>query len=210
MVLTNKQIILWLQQCAELFEKNSDYLTDLDREIGDADHGLNMNRGFKKVAEKLPELADKDIGFILKNTGMVLLSNIGGASGPLFGTFFIRAAKPTASLQALDLTQYNEMIKEGVEGIVSRGKAEPNDKTMCDVWWAVIETLKQANQQNLTIKEAITQAYTSAQQAAEKTIPMQARKGRASYLGERSIGHKDPGAASVVLIMQALVNSLNA
>lgn len=210
MVLTNKQIILWLQQCAELFEKNSDYLTDLDREIGDADHGLNMNRGFKKVAEKLPELADKDIGFILKNTGMVLLSNIGGASGPLFGTFFIRAAKPTASLQALDLAQYNEMIKEGVEGIVSRGKAEPNDKTMCDVWWAVIETLKQANQQNLTIKEAITQAYTSAQQAAEKTIPMQARKGRASYLGERSIGHKDPGAASVVLIMQALVNSLNA
>ncbi|HCH49243.1 MAG TPA: dihydroxyacetone kinase subunit L [Proteus sp.] len=210
MTLTNQQIILWLQQCAELFEQNSDYLTDLDREIGDADHGLNMNRGFKKVAEKLPEFKDKDIGFILKNTGMVLLSNIGGASGPLFGTFFIRAAKPTISRQNLNLAQFTEMITDGVEGIVSRGKAEPNDKTMCDVWWAVIDSLKQANQQNLTIKEAITQAYASAQQAAEKTIPMQARKGRASYLGERSIGHKDPGAASVVLIMQALVNSINA
>lgn len=210
MTLTNQQIILWLQQCAELFEQNSDYLTDLDREIGDADHGLNMNRGFKKVAEKLPEFEDKDIGFILKNTGMVLLSNIGGASGPLFGTFFIRAAKPTISRQNLNLAQFTEMITDGVEGIVSRGKAEPNDKTMCDVWWAVIDSLKQANQQNLTIKEAITQAYASAQQAAEKTIPMQARKGRASYLGERSIGHKDPGAASVVLIMQALVNSINA
>ncbi|OAT45155.1 phosphoenolpyruvate-dihydroxyacetone phosphotransferase ADP-binding subunit [Proteus hauseri ATCC 700826] len=210
MTLTNQQIILWLQQCAELFEQNSDYLTDLDREIGDADHGLNMNRGFKKVAEKLPEFEDKDIGFILKNTGMVLLSNIGGASGPLFGTFFIRAAKPTISRQNLNLVQFTEMIIDGVEGIVSRGKAEPNDKTMCDVWWTVIDSLEQANQQNLTIKEAITQAYASAQQAAEKTIPMQARKGRASYLGERSIGHKDPGAASVVLIMQALVNSINA
>ncbi|QAV22599.1 dihydroxyacetone kinase subunit DhaL [Proteus hauseri] len=210
MTLTNQQIILWLQQCAELFEQNSDYLTDLDREIGDADHGLNMNRGFKKVAEKLPEFEDKDIGFILKNTGMVLLSNVGGASGPLFGTFFIRAAKPTISRQYLNLAQFTEMITDGVEGIVSRGKAEPNDKTMCDVWWAVIDSLKHANQQNLTIKEAITQAYASAQQAAEKTIPMQARKGRASYLGERSIGHKDPGAASVVLIMQALVNSINA
>ena len=210
MVLTNKQIIIWLQLCAELFEKNSDYLTDLDREIGDADHGLNMNRGFKKVAEKLPEFEEKDIGFILKNTGMLLLSNIGGASGPLFGTFFIRAAKPTASLQSLDLPQLTEMIAEGVEGVVSRGKAEPNDKTMCDVWWTVIDHLKQANQQNLSIKEAITQAYTCAQQAAENTILMQARKGRASYLGERSIGHKDPGAASVVLIMQALSQSIDA
>lgn len=210
MALTNNQIILWLQQCALLFEKNSDYLTDLDREIGDADHGLNMNRGFKKVLEKLPEFADKDIGFILKNTGMVLLSNIGGASGPLFGTFFIRAAKPTASFQCLELNQLYEMIKEGVEGVVSRGKAEPNDKTMCDVWWAVVEALKKANEQGLTIKDAIAKAQIEAEKAAESTIPMQARKGRASYLGERSIGHKDPGSASVVLMMQALANSINA
>lgn len=210
MALTQAQIILWLQQCAQLFEQNSDYLTDLDREIGDADHGLNMNRGFRKVQEKLPEFEGQDIGTILKTTGMTLLSNIGGASGPLFGTFFIRAAKPTASLQTLELNQLVEMITEGVEGIVSRGKAEPNDKTMCDVWWPVVESLKHANEQNLSIKEALTQAQVVAEKAAENTIPMQARKGRASYLGERSIGHKDPGCASVVLMIQALANSVNA
>lgn len=210
MALTRAQIILWLQQCALLFEQNSDYLTDLDREIGDADHGLNMNRGFRKVQEKLPEFEGQDIGTILKTTGMTLLSNIGGASGPLFGTFFIRAAKPTASLQSLELNQLVEMVTEGVEGIVSRGKAEPNDKTMCDVWWPVVESLKHANEQNLSIKEAITQAQVVAEKAAENTIAMQARKGRASYLGERSIGHKDPGSASVVLMIQALANSINA
>ncbi len=210
MALTRAQIILWLQQCALLFEQNSDYLTDLDREIGDADHGLNMNRGFRKVQEKLPEFEGQDIGTILKTTGMTLLSNIGGASGPLFGTFFIRAAKPTASLQSLELNQLVEMVTEGVEGIVSRGKAEPNDKTMCDVWWPVVESLKQANEQNLSIKEAIAQAQVVAEKAAENTIAMQARKGRASYLGERSIGHKDPGSASVVLMIQALANSINA
>lgn len=210
MALTRAQIILWLQQCALLFEQNSDYLTDLDREIGDADHGLNMNRGFRKVQEKLPEFEGQDIGTILKTTGMTLLSNIGGASGPLFGTFFIRAAKPTASLQSLELNQLVEMVTEGVEGIVSRGKAEPNDKTMCDVWWPVVESLKHANEQNLSIKEAIVQAQVVAEKAAENTIAMQARKGRASYLGERSIGHKDPGSASVVLMIQALANSINA
>ncbi|WP_219410206.1 dihydroxyacetone kinase subunit DhaL [Proteus terrae] len=210
MALTQAQIILWLQQCAQLFEQNSDYLTDLDREIGDADHGLNMNRGFRKVQEKLPEFDGQDIGTILKTTGMTLLSNIGGASGPLFGTFFIRAAKPTASLQNLELNQLVEMVTEGVAGIVSRGKAEPNDKTMCDVWWPVVESLKQSNEQNLSIKEALNQAQIVAEKAAENTTPMQARKGRASYLGERSIGHKDPGSASVVLMIQALANSINA
>lgn len=210
MALTRAQIILWLQQCALLFEQNSDYLTDLDREIGDADHGLNMNRGFRKVQEKLPEFEGQDIGTILKTTGMTLLSNIGGASGPLFGTFFIHAAKPTASLQSLELNQLVEMVTEGVEGIVSRGKAEPNDKTMCDVWWPVVESLKHANEQNLSIKEALAQVQVVAEKAAENTIAMQARKGRASYLGERSIGHKDPGSASVVLMIQALANSINA
>lgn len=152
MALTNTQVILWLQQCAQLFEKNSDYLTDLDREIGDADHGLNMNRGFKKVLEKLPEFENKDIGFILKNTGMTLLSNIGGASGPLFGTFFIRGAKPAAGLESLDLNQLYDVFKDGVDGIVSRGKAQPSDKTMCDAWWPVLDALKQANDDKLSIK----------------------------------------------------------
>ena len=134
MSLNREQIVSWLYRCGEIFSKESDYLTGLDREIGDADHGLNMHRGFSKVVEKLPSIADKDIGFILKNTGMTLLSNVGGASGPLFGTFFIRAAQVTQAHQSLSLNELYQMMREGADGVISRGKAEPGDKTMCDVW----------------------------------------------------------------------------
>lgn len=134
MSLNRTHIVNWLYRCGEIFTKESDYLTGLDREIGDADHGLNMHRGFSKVVEKLPAIADKDIGFILKNTGMVLLSSVGGASGPLFGTFFIRAAQVTQAHQSLTLDELYQMMREGAEGVTSRGKAEPGDKTMCDVW----------------------------------------------------------------------------
>jgi dihydroxyacetone kinase-like protein len=114
-----------LYRCGEIFTTQSDFLTGLDRDIGDADHGLNMHRGFSKVVEKLPSIADKDIGFILKNTGMVLLSNVGGASGPLFGTFFIRAAQVTQARQNLSVEELYLMIREGADGVVSRGK--PNE-----------------------------------------------------------------------------------
>lgn len=187
-----------------MFSRERDFLTQLDTEIGDADHGLNMNRGFNKVVEKLPSVADKDIGFILKNTGMTLLSSVGGASGPLFGTFFIRAAQAANAKQSLDLTELHQVMQEGVEGVVMRGKAEPGDKTMCDVWWPVVESLGQSAQQNLSVAEALQRAADSAERAVESTITMQARKGRASYLGERSIGHQDPGATSVMLMMKTL------
>jgi dihydroxyacetone kinase-like protein len=187
-----------------VFSRERDFLTQLDTEIGDADHGLNMNRGFNKVVEKLPSVADKDIGFILKNTGMTLLSSVGGASGPLFGTFFIRAAQAANAKQSLDLAELHQVMQEGVEGVVMRGKAEPGDKTMCDVWWPVVESLGQSAQQNLSVAEALQRAADSAERAVESTITMQARKGRASYLGERSIGHQDPGATSVMLMMKTL------
>ena len=190
MSLSRTQIVDWLYRCGDIFTKESDFLTGLDREIGDADHGLNMHRGFSKVVEKLPSIADKDIGFILKNTGMTLLSNVGGASGPLFGTFFIRAAQVTQAHQSLTLDELYQAIREGAEGVVNRGKAEPGDKTMCDVWLPVVESLRQSSEQ--------------AQAAVQATIAMQARKGRASYLGERSIGHQDPGATSVMLMVQML------
>jgi dihydroxyacetone kinase-like protein len=191
-------------RCGEVFNRERDFLTQLDTEIGDADHGLNMNRGFNKVVEKLPSVADKDIGFILKNTGMTLLSSVGGASGPLFGTFFIRAAQAANAKQSLDLVELHQVMQEGVEGVVMRGKAEPGDKTMCDVWWPVVESLGQSAQQNLSVAEALQRAADSAERAVESTITMQARKGRASYLGERSIGHQDPGATSVMLMMKTL------
>ncbi|MEL5667343.1 dihydroxyacetone kinase subunit DhaL [Serratia ureilytica] len=204
MALTKQQVVDWLMRCGEVFSRERDFLTQLDTEIGDADHGLNMNRGFNKVVEKLPSVADKDIGFILKNTGMTLLSSVGGASGPLFGTFFIRAAQAANAKQSLDLAELHQMMQEGVEGVVMRGKAEPGDKTMCDVWWPVVESLGQSAQQNLSVAEALQRAADSAERAVESTITMQARKGRASYLGERSIGHQDPGATSVMLMMKTL------
>lgn len=204
MSLTRDQIVDWLYRCGEVFRTESDFLTGLDREIGDADHGLNMLRGFSKVVEKLPAIADKDIGFILKNTGMVLLSNVGGASGPLFGTFFLRAAQATQAHQSLTLPELQQMIREGAEGVVGRGKAEPGDKTMCDVWLPVAESLEQSAAQDLSLTAALEAASQVAEQAVHATITMQARKGRASYLGERSIGHQDPGATSVMFMVQML------
>ncbi|WP_210517496.1 dihydroxyacetone kinase subunit DhaL [Pantoea ananatis] len=204
MPLTRAQIVSWLYRCGEVFTRESDFLTGLDREIGDADHGLNMHRGFSKVVEKLPSVEDKDIGFILKNTGMTLLSNVGGASGPLFGTFFIRAAQVTQAHQSLTLEELYQMIREGAEGVINRGKAEPGDKTMCDVWLAVVASLRQSSEQNVSLTAALDAACQQAESAAQSTITMQARKGRASYLGERSIGHQDPGATSVMFMMQML------
>lgn len=210
MSLNRNQIVDWLYRCGEVFTKENDFLTGLDRAIGDADHGLNMHRGFSKVVEKLPAIADKDIGFILKNTGMVLLSNVGGASGPLFGTFFLRAAQATQAHQSLTLVELHQMIREGAEGVISRGKAEPGDKTMCDVWLPVAESLEQAIAQNLSIPAALDAASQVAEKAVQSTITMQARKGRASYLGERSIGHQDPGATSVMFMVQMLAAAAKA
>lgn len=204
MALTKQQVVDWLMRCGEVFTQQRDFLTRLDTEIGDADHGLNMNRGFNKVVEKLPSVADKDIGFILKNTGMTLLSSVGGASGPLFGTFFIRAAQAANAKQSLDLAELHQLMQEGVDGVVMRGKAEPGDKTMCDAWWAVVDSLGQSVEQQLSVAEALQRASERAEQAVESTITMQARKGRASYLGKRSIGHQDPGATSVMLMMKTL------
>lgn len=207
MSLNRTQIVNWLYRCGEIFTAQSDFLTGLDREIGDADHGLNMHRGFSKVVEKLPSIADKDIGFILKNTGMVLLSSVGGASGPLFGTFFIRAAQTTQAHQSLTIDELYQMIRDGAEGVISRGKAEPGDKTMCDVWVPVVESLRQSCEQKLSVQAALEAASAQAEAAARSTITMQARKGRASYLGERSIGHQDPGATSVMFMMQMLAQA---
>ncbi len=207
MSLNRTQIVNWLYRCGEIFTTESAFLTGLDREIGDADHGLNMHRGFSKVVEKLRSIADKDIGFILKNTGMVLLSSVGGASGPLFGTFFIRAAQVTQAHQSLTLEELYQMIRDGAEGVISRGKAEPGDKTMCDVWLPVVESLRQSCEQKLSVQAALEAASQQAEVAAQSTITMQARKGRASYLGERSIGHQDPGATSVMFMMQMLAQA---
>lgn len=196
MEITKGQIIQWIEQCATKFNDNQQFLTELDTAIGDADHGLNMQRGFAKVLEKLPTVADKDIGTVLKTVGMTLLSSVGGASGPLLGTLFMKMATTTQNKEQVSLSEFTLALQEGVSGVVARGKAEIGDKTMCDVWLPVIAEL-QANQD-------LMQAVTVAEKALESTIPLQAKKGRASYLGERSVGHQDPGATSATLMITAL------
>ncbi|MFT8211980.1 MAG: dihydroxyacetone kinase subunit DhaL [Symbiopectobacterium sp.] len=201
MVVTKNKVIFWLDAAADVFEQQ-EFLTDLDREIGDADHGLNMNRGFRKVKEKLPTLADKDIGTIMKNTGMVLLSTIGGANGPLYGTFFIKAAETVMAKEELTVTDLYHMYQEGTERIIARGMAHPGDKTMVDTLSAIVESLKA--RQESPLSSALADTLQAAEQGMKSTIPMRAAKGRASYLGERSIGHQDPGATSSYLLFKTL------
>jgi dihydroxyacetone kinase-like protein len=208
MSVTQQQIVRWLEKSAAVLAENKEYLTQLDSPIGDADHGINMTRGFKKVLEKLPTVADKDIGNILKTTGMALISSVGGASGPLYGTFFMRAGAAVASKQALEGADLLSLLDNGRQGIVSRGRAELGDKTMVDAWDPAIAALEGALAADADIPSAMQAAVDAAEQGMKDTIPLKARKGRASYLGERSIGHQDPGATSTYLLLNALLEAI--
>lgn len=201
--MTKQQILLWLRRLAPLMAENKTLLTDLDAAIGDADHGINMDRGFSKVLEKLPSFEDKDIGEILKQTGMTLLSSVGGASGPLYGTFFMKAGAALAGKQELDAQDVLALFDAGTQGILSRGRAEPGDKTMYDVWGPALQAMRGALAQNSGPAQALDACVAAAEAGLAATVPLRARKGRASYLGGRSIGHQDPGAASSVLMIQA-------
>jgi dihydroxyacetone kinase-like protein len=168
-----------------------------------------MHRGFQKVASQLASDTDQDIGAILKQVSMTLISTIGGASGPLYGTFFLRASTTAVGKQELTATDLLAMLKAGVDGIIQRGKANPGDKTMLDAWLPAIATLEQSLQHNHSLIEALAQATAAAEQGVQATIPMIAKKGRASYLGERSAGHPDPGATSSHLMLKALLDTLS-
>jgi dihydroxyacetone kinase-like protein len=182
--------------------ENRDYLIQLDAAIGDADHGANMDRGFKAVMSKTPEIADKDIGTIFKTVGMTLISTVGGAGGPLYGTFFLQAGMKTAGKMELNLEDWATALEAALNGIVMRGKAEPGDKTMVDALTPAVSSLKEAMEASLPFGQALAQSAEAARQGMEATIPLVARKGRASYLGERSAGHQDPGATSSFLLLK--------
>ncbi|MBP8947956.1 MAG: dihydroxyacetone kinase subunit L [Candidatus Promineofilum sp.] len=205
---TKEQVVRWLEATAAVLEANKGYLTDLDSAIGDADHGTNMDRGFKKVMEKLPTVADKDIGNILKTVGMTLISTVGGASGPLYGTFYMRGGMAADAKEELDADDLINVLQGAVEGIVQRGRAQPGDKTMVDALLPALAALKEAVAGGQELPAAVAAAVAAAEQGMKDTIPLQARKGRASYLGERSIGHQDPGATSSHLILNALLGVL--
>ncbi|MCA9937240.1 MAG: dihydroxyacetone kinase ADP-binding subunit DhaL [Anaerolineales bacterium] len=208
MVVTKVQIVQWLENLAAVLFENKEYLTQLDSAIGDADHGINMARGFTKVLEKLPGVADKDIGNVLKTVGMTLISSVGGASGPLYGTFFMRSGMAVGAKEELNGEDLYELFKKGVDGIVQRGRPQLEDKTMFDTWSPALVAMRQALDNNKALIPALEQAVTAANAGMLSTIPLQARKGRASYLGERSIGHQDPGATSSYLMLKALLDTL--
>ncbi|WP_409042629.1 dihydroxyacetone kinase ADP-binding subunit DhaL [Mannheimia haemolytica] len=207
MTISKQQILKWLENCQQVMTEKRDYLTELDTVIGDGDHGLNMQRGFSKALEKAHTVQDKDIGTLLKTVGMTLLSQVGGASGPLYGSFFIKAAQGATGKEQLSFNELLALLQQGAEAIVQRGHAQVGDKTMCDLWLPLLEDLAQADSTQ-PIAQILLQAVEKAENFANQTAPLMAKKGRASYLGERSIGHKDPGATSSYYIFKALAGAL--
>jgi phosphoenolpyruvate---glycerone phosphotransferase subunit DhaL len=202
--MTNEDILRWLEHIADVLHENAAYLTQLDSAIGDADHGINMDRGFTAVRNKFPTMATMDIATQLKTVGTTLVSTVGGASGPLYGTAFLRAGVAVAGKQQLDPADIVALLEAFLGGIVARGKAQPGEKTMVDALTPALAAAKQALDEGLPLKQLALRATQAAEEGMKATIPLLATKGRASYLGERSIGHQDPGATSSWLILRSL------
>jgi dihydroxyacetone kinase-like protein len=201
--LSYDDFVAWIRRFAALVSENKSYLTDLDAAIGDADHGINMDRGFQAVLGKLDAQAPGDIGALLKTVSAALMSNVGGASGIFYYGFFAKLGATTAGKSTLSLPEFLAGMDAGVEDIQRRGKAEPGDKTMLDALLPARAALKRALESGETPSAALSAAVEAADRGMEATIPLVARKGRASYLGERSAGHQDPGATSVDLLIHA-------
>ncbi|MFW6329326.1 MAG: dihydroxyacetone kinase subunit DhaL [Alkalispirochaetaceae bacterium] len=200
-MVTLDDLLTWLKTLRTRFEQNKEYLTELDSAIGDADHGINMNRGFQAAVADLEDKPPSDIAGALKQVSMMLIKKVGGASGPLYGTFFLKASAAVSGKESLDAQALLAMFSAGVEGLQQRGKAQQGDKTMLDAWFPALEAMESAGEEGI---QAMLEAGAAAAEGGMKaTIPLVARKGRASYLGERSKDHQDPGATSTYLLLQA-------
>lgn len=208
MAVTNAQIVGWLERYAGVIAEQKQYLTGLDAAIGDGDHGINMDRGFQTVLVKLAPVRDKDAGTLLKTTGMALVGSVGGAGGPLYGTFFLRAGATLDGKTEVDADQLVAALEAGLKGVVERGKANRNDKTMVDALAPAIDRAKQSLGNGAALEATMAAAADAAEEGMKATVPLKALKGRASYLGDRSIGHQDPGATSSYLMLRALSDTL--
>lgn len=200
--LTLDQLADWLRRFAEIVDENKTYLTELDSAIGDADHGANMARGTAAVLTHLDDATTIDA--LLKKAGMTLVSTVGGTSGPLYGTLLMKMGMATGAVAQLSPEEFSRAFRAGLDGLIARGKTELDDKTMVDALSPALDAYDAALASGAGLGEAVTAAATAAAAGRDATIPLIARKGRASYLGERSIGHMDPGATSSAYLFDAL------
>jgi len=202
------QVSDWIRAFAAVVAENKEYLTELDSAIGDADHGINMNRGMQAVLGKLDSGEEADVGALLKTVGMTLVSKVGGASGPLYGTLFLQMGTSAAGKSELSDEDWAAALAAGVAGVQRRGKAELGDKTMVDALVPAVEAVRSALAGGATLDDALRRSAEAAQAAMTATIPLVARKGRASYLGERSANHQDPGSTSSWLLLRTAAETL--
>jgi phosphoenolpyruvate---glycerone phosphotransferase subunit DhaL len=206
MPVTAADLRAWIRTFADQVAEERAYLTKLDSAIGDGDHGQNLNRGLSHAAEGLDNGND-DLPSTMKSVAMSLISKTGGASGPLYGTFFMDAGKAVGERPELDVAGVAELFRAGLAGVQRRGKAEPGDKTMVDALLPAVEALEEAAENGEALPTALTNAKAAAEEGMKATTPLQARKGRASYLGERSKGHQDPGATSSYYLVAAAADT---
>ena len=202
-------VAAWVRACAERIHDEAALLTDLDAAIGDADHGSNLERGFQAAVAKLDGESYAGPGALLKAVGMALVSTVGGASGPLYGTFFLRFGGSLEEAATVDAAAFGAALKAGVAGVQARGKAEAGDKTMYDAWLPAVQAYDDAVAGGGDLRAGLQAAAAAAAAARDATADMVARKGRASYLGERSRGHQDPGATSTTMILEAAAATLS-
>jgi dihydroxyacetone kinase-like protein len=199
-----KKVVEILLSIADVMDEQKEFLTDLDNVIGDGDHGINMARGFAQVKAQAAELEQKDIGTILKTVGMTLVSKVGGSSGPLYGTAFMKAGMTIGAKEQIGMPEFLEALEVGIEGVKARGKSTTGEKTMLDAMVPALEAMKGCQGDTAAVLAA---GVAAAQEGVEATKPMVATKGRASYLGERSVGHQDPGATSFTLMLQEIAKA---
>lgn len=201
-------LVDWVTRFRDAVTEKKEWLTELDSAIGDADHGANMSRGMTAVVDKLDAAAPATVEDLLKGVGMTLVSSVGGASGPLYGTLFLRMGMTAGPVTELDAAGLAAALRAGLDGIVARGKAEAGDKTMYDAMAPAVDALDAAVARGAGLTDATRAAAAAAALGRDATLPLVARKGRASYLGERSAGHLDPGAASVTLLFETLADAI--
>jgi dihydroxyacetone kinase-like protein len=209
-VFEEAQAVAWVRSGAAVIEEHAAELTKLDSAIGDGDHGTNMNRGFKAAVQRLDALeGDQDFGAVFKAVGMALIGKVGGASGPLYGSLFLGMGKELGDTTEVEDQRLAAALRAGYDSVVARGKAQLEDKTMLDAWHPALEALDAALAAGKELGPALDEAVAAAEEGMKATIPMIARKGRASYLGERSRDHQDPGATSTYLLLKTLADVVN-